>query len=230
VASQPTQQIDVYIETGQKRTLSGALQWPGWARHGKDEASALQTLFDYAPRYAKVLGSTSLDFTPPASPSAFKIIERHPGNATTDFGGLGAIPDYDYQPVDPDEHERLQAILQACWQTVDAVSRIAHGRELRKGPRGGGRDLPGILAHILNADSAYISKFGWKFKSDPDNDPAVELDRTRQAALDGLDASIRGELPERGPRGGLYWPARCFVRKAAWHMLDHAWEIEDRLV
>jgi len=25
------------------------------------------------------------------------------------------------------------------------------------------------------------------------------------------------------------WPARYYVRRAAWHVLDHAWEIEDRL-
>jgi len=25
------------------------------------------------------------------------------------------------------------------------------------------------------------------------------------------------------------WPARYYVRRAAWHVLDHAWEIVDRL-
>jgi hypothetical protein len=40
---------------------------------------------------------------------------------------------------------------------------------------------------------------------------------------------VRGELAERGPRGGIRWPARYYVRRAAWHVLDHAWEIEDRL-
>ena len=38
-----------------------------------------------------------------------------------------------------------------------------------------------------------------------------------------------GEMPERGPRGGVLWKPRYFVRRAAWHALDHAWEIEDRL-
>jgi hypothetical protein len=43
-------------------------------------------------------------------------------------------------------------------------------------------------------------------------------------------ASARGEIPAKGPRGGLRWTARYFVRRLSWHILDHAWEIEDRMV
>jgi hypothetical protein len=35
-------------------------------------------------------------------------------------------------------------------------------------------------------------------------------------------------LPAAGPRGGKIWSVRYFVRRTAWHALDHAWEIEDR--
>jgi hypothetical protein len=35
--------------------------------------------------------------------------------------------------------------------------------------------------------------------------------------------------PERVPRSGKLWTPRYFVRRTAWHALDHAWEIEDRL-
>jgi hypothetical protein len=38
-----------------------------------------------------------------------------------------------------------------------------------------------------------------------------------------------GELPDFGPRGGERWPALFAIRRSAWHALDHAWEIEDRL-
>ena len=57
-----------------------------------------------------------------------------------------------------------------------------------------------------------------------------ELDRTRQAVLDALAAAAHGEVPARGPRGGVIWTPRYFVRRVAWHVLDHAWEIEDRVV
>jgi len=46
--------------------------------------------------------------------------------------------------------------------------------------------------------------------------------------VQGLVARARGELPDFGPRGGSRWSPRFAVRYAAWHTLDHAWEIEDR--
>ena len=52
--------------------------------------------------------------------------------------------------------------------------------------------------------------------------------RTREAILKAVAASAHGEVPERGPRGGVRWTARYFVRRDAWHVLDHTWEIEDR--
>ena len=43
-------QVDVYIETGQKRALAVALDWPGWCRSGRDDSSALEALLQAAPR------------------------------------------------------------------------------------------------------------------------------------------------------------------------------------
>jgi hypothetical protein len=84
--------------------------------------------------------------------------------------------------------------------------------------------------HVLDADRAYLGRLSWKHKREREKSPAEELERTRQAILDALEVAVRGDLPERGPRGGIIWPARFFVRRVAWHVLDHAWEIEDRLV
>jgi hypothetical protein len=61
-------------------------------------------------------------------------------------------------------------------------------------------------------------------ESDPWNSWTVE----RAAVLDGLDRAKAGTLPGGGPRGGAMWTPRRFLRRAAWHVLDHAWEIEDR--
>jgi hypothetical protein len=44
-----------------------------------------------------------------------------------------------------------------------------------------------------------------------------------------LKFAASGELPDFGPRGGALWTPRYFVRRAAWHMLDRASEIEDRM-
>ncbi len=86
-----------------------------------------------------------------------------------------------------------------------------------------------MVDHVLEADRAYLARLNWKHERQSGN-PAEALDRTRQAILAALDVAERGELPERGPRGGVIWPPRYFVRRVAWHVLDHAWEIEDRVV
>src|SRR5512134_1631011 len=83
---QSNKKINVYLEVGQKRTFAGALDYPGWCRSGRDEASALQALLDYGPRYARVLRPAGLDFHSPADVSEFVVVERVEGNATTDFG------------------------------------------------------------------------------------------------------------------------------------------------
>ena len=223
-------QIEVYLEIGQKRTFAGALDWPGWARSGRDADAALQALCDAGPRYAQALRGTKLGFRAPKDVSAFKVVERLEGNTTTDFGAPDAAPSSDAQPVDAAALKRLETLLQACWGAFDAAVAVAHDKELRLGPRGGGRDLEGIARHVLGADGGYLSALGWKLKQDDGADWRAELERTRQAVLEGLGAAARGEIPERGPRGGVRWSPRYFVRRVAWHVLDHAWEIEDRIV
>ena len=225
--------IDVYLEIGEKRTFAGALDWPGWCRSGRDEASALQALIDYGPRYARVLSANrktkDFAFRAPTDSSSFVVLERIKGDATTDFGAPGRAPKRDSEPVNDAELERLQAILKACWRAFDSAIKSAERKELRKGPRGGGRELDGVMHHVLGADGGYLSSLGWKVAQDGAADLSEELKRTRKATLKGLAAAAHGEIAERGPRGGIRWTPRYFVHRSAWHVLDHTWEIEDRI-
>jgi hypothetical protein len=222
--------INVYLEVAQKRTFAGAIDWPGWCRSGQDEESALRALFDYGPRYARVVGAGRLAFQPPSDVSSFVVIERLKGNPTTDFGAPGIAPSSDASPVNSDELVQSEKILKACWRTFDASVKKATGKSLRTGPRGGGRQLESIVQHVLGSDEGYINQVGWKFRRDDKVDVEQQLKQTRQAILRALGASARGEIPAKGPRGGLRWTARYFVRRVAWHILDHAWEIEDRII
>jgi hypothetical protein len=222
--------IDVYLEIGQKRTFAGAIDWPGWCRAGRDEAAALQALFDYGPRYARILHAAKIRFRSPAAASVFAVVERLDGNTSTDFGAPDIAPSSDTRPVDETELRRLQTLLQAYWQAFDAAVQAAEGKELRKGPRGGGRDLVPIVRHVLGAEAGYLSRLAWKVKQSEEEDLTEELGRTRQAVLEALAAAAHGETPEHGPRGGVIWTPRYFVRRVAWHVLDHLWEIEDRVV
>jgi hypothetical protein len=221
--------IDVYLEAGQKRTFAGALDWPGWCRSGKDKESALQALFEYGPRYARVVGQAKLGFQIPKDISALVVAERVKGNATTDFGAPGVAPGADSAPVDAGELHAFEKLLKACWRALDKAIVKAEGTSLRTGPRGGGRQVEKIIQHILESDGGYLNAVGWKLKIAAATDAEEQLEQTRQAIVEALRASARGEIPSRGPRGGSRWSARYFVRRVAWHTLDHAWEIEDRL-
>jgi hypothetical protein len=222
--------IKVFVEIGEKRVFAGAVDWPGWCRSGRDEESALQALIDHGPRYAQVLYSSEIEFQVPTDASDFIVAERHDGNATTDFGAPAIMLDADREPIDRMELERFQALLLECWRTFDSAVQRTTDRELRKGPRGGGRDLKKILDHVLEADRGYLTRLAWKHKREGGKNPFEELSRTRQAILNALEAAANGDLPEKGPRGGIIWPPRYFIRRVAWHVLDHAWELEDRIV
>jgi hypothetical protein len=228
--ARPLNKIDVYLEIGKKRTFAGASDWPGWCRSGRDETSALQALFDYGPRYARILRTLRLGFKAPDDVSAFTMTERLEGNATTDFGAPDTAPSSDSEPVNSVELQRLQRILKACWRAFDTNVKAATGKALRTGPRGGGRELEGIIQHVLGSDAGYLAQLGWKLERADVGDLDKQLDQTRQAILKALASAARGEIPARGPRGGVRWKPRYFVRRVAWHVLDHAWEIEDRVL
>lgn len=218
-----SKKIDVYLEIGKKRIFAGALEWPGWCRMGRDEESALQALFEAGPRYGRVVSRSRLGFQIPRDDSAFTVVERLKGNATTDFGAPDLVPTRDAHPIDDAELRRLQAILKACWRALDATVEDAQGKTLRSGPRGGGRTLNSIVDHVQGSEKGYLSSLGGKLSS-----PEASQEEIRQAILKTLKASAHGEIDEYGPRGGKRWLPRYFVRRETWHVLDHVWEIEDR--
>lgn len=221
--------IDVYLEVGKKRAFASAIDWSGWCRIGRDEGSALQALVEYAPRYAHVLHKAQIEFQAPADVSAFVVTERLEGNTTTDFGSPGVPPLSDTRPVTDAEHRRFQMLLKAYWRAFDSAVNEAAGKQLRKGPRGGGRELEGIIEHVLGADVSYLARLARKHTRREDENLSAELDRVRQVILDALAAAVRGEVPAQGARGGVMWTPRYFVRRVAWHVLDHCWELEDRI-
>jgi len=221
--------INVLIETGKKRTFASALDWPGWSRSGRDEESALQALLDYGLRYAQVVRHAKVKFQPPSNHSEFVVTERLKGDTTTDFGAPAIPGEAEKEPVTQKELERYKLLLLAYWRAFDHAVQMAEGKELRKGPRGGGRDLEKITQHVLGADQGYLRQLAWKAQSGEEKTLEEELRHTREEILSALEIAINEGLPEHGPRGGTIWSPRYFVRRLAWHVLDHTWEIEDRI-
>ncbi len=200
----PAAPVRVGLEVGRTWVFATALDWPGWCRRGKGEEAALDALAEYAGRYAAVAG-------PCFTPGVPLVVGRVPGNATTDFGAPGVPAPWDDEPLDAAEADRLTTLVLACWDTFDAVVAAAPA-ELRKGPRGGGRDRDPIAEHVRKAERSYGRKLG---AAVPPRSPwpqqrEVLVGLTRAGAPDGR------------------WTVRYAASRIAWHVLDHAWEIEDK--
>jgi hypothetical protein len=213
------QETAVYLELGSKRVFA-AVNWPGWCRSGKDERQALAALAAAAPRYAPVAEEAGIPF-PDASSLAFQVVERLPGSSTTDFGAPASIATQDGHPLTTEEAACLAALVGAVWAVFDRVVAAAPA-ELRKGPRGGGRDRDAIVAHVVGAETIYARKLGIR-RREPESGDRAATAALRAEIVQTLLASTDGKtVVERG------WPPRYAARRIAWHVLDHAWEIEDR--
>jgi hypothetical protein len=54
--------LEIFLEVGQKKTFAVSAKWPGWARSGRDEVSAIQSLWESASHYAKAVSFFGLEF------------------------------------------------------------------------------------------------------------------------------------------------------------------------
>lgn len=210
----------VVLEVGTRRVFASAIDWPGWCRSGKDKAAALSALSAYAPRYRPVAIEAGVAFGPPGD-IAPELVEELTGDATTDFGAPGAIATADRRPLPRKAMADMLALVRAAWTVFDGV--VARAPEhLRKGPRGGGRDRDQVADHVLAAEVGYLRKLGVKRGAPSLQDPEA-IEEVRREVLAAMARGASGEgLVERG------WPVRYAARRIAWHVLDHAWEIEDK--
>ena len=221
--------IPVALEIGRTRTFASALDWPGWARSGRDEAAALAALLAYGPRYQRALRSTQLSIHVPTNPAAFTVTERLTGDAVTDFGAPSKALAVDTAPVDAAERARLEQILNASWDVFGEAVNSANGKHLRRGPRGGGRTAAQLLDHVMESHYAYLRRIYWREPHEQGLELSLLLEMIKRAGEQALALAVSDEMPTAGPRGGALWKARYFVRRSVWHILDHTWEIEDRL-
>ena len=209
--------IAVSVEATAKKAFAKAIDWPGWARSGKTADLALEVLAGSAPRYAAVAAEAEEAF----EPDAYDVVEETGGGSGTEFGVPSAITDLDRRPVSAAGARRLARIVEAAWTVFDGVAAAAPA-ELRKGPRGGGRDRDKMIAHVVESDWYYAREIGVRVeRPDPADRAAVEA--MRAAMLEVLRQASDGS-----PLADRKWPARYAAARIAWHALDHAWEMEDR--
>ena len=217
--------IRVSLETGSRLSFASALDWPGWSRSGRGDEAAVETLRAYAPRYAPVAGDAGLE---PPDPARIEIVERLAGSGTTDFGAPGTAGQLRPRAADRRRRRRgWSRILEAGWAFFDRVVAGAPSI-LRKGPRGGGRDRDVIVDHVVGAEvEAYARKLGIRLPRPAWDDLGARA-REREAIAAALRAAGGAQPSE--PAAARGWAPRYAARRIGWHVLDHAWEIEDRRV
>jgi hypothetical protein len=203
----------IYLEKGPKRVFACSLDWPGWCRVAKGEEAAIDALVDYTPRYRVIADRAGVPFEP-GDP---EVVAEVPGGEMTDFGVPYAVPGFDSEPVDADTARLGVSLLRASWELFDEVAAESQ-EDLRKGPRGGGRDLAKVVAHVEGAERAFARKLGVRHK--PYKSQA-DRDAMREELAEVLSRPWEPPLTTG-------WPPRYTLRRVAWHVIDHLWEIEDR--
>jgi len=214
--------IRVTLETGPKgkKVAAVAPDWPGLERGAKTGEEAIEKLRAYLPRYSRVAELASLDAEFDAS-EGVDVVEQYPGTGSTDFWGISfAFSSIDRQGMSADELDRELRLMQACWAFFDDV-RGRVSAELRKGPRGGGRDRDRIVLHLFANEQDWAKGLGVVTPDD-----AMLTAEGMKAHRDAYCQAIR-DYHSQGKIAGK-WPLRYLIRHTAFHTLDHAWEMEDK--
>jgi hypothetical protein len=194
----------VYLEQGKSSVFAAVIEWPGWCRRAQSADQAIEALDEYRDRYRAIV-RRDLGRGP------FEVVATLGGNATTDFGAPAVAGTFDDEPLSTRELRRQLELLGRHWEYLDRVITAAPAL-LRTGPRGGGRDRDAVASHVREAERAYGSKVGVRV-------PPRTAWPEQRALLVG---ALRGDVEERA------WPVPYAIRRLAWHISDHAWEIEDR--
>lgn len=206
-----------------KKFVCYAIDWPGLERGGKTPEIAFANMSAYRDRYALIAARAGMGelFSTESEPT---IVEEYTGPGSTDFWGIsfGQSP-IDLEGIDADTFEKRLLLLQACWQEFDETAERVTP-ELKKGPRGGGRDRDHIVRHVI-ANELQWTGIGLDY-----NDVSFPLENRRQFHLSVVDHLRNyyevGPPPKKG--GGVVWTLPFFVRHLAYHVMDHAWEMQDK--
>lgn len=216
--------VRVVLERGPKgrKAVAFAVDWPGWSRGAKTPDAALELLESYRDRYRPVAAACGMEDELDGA-GALRVVEDRVGPGSTDFWGISFAPaDCEREPMDAAELERKIQLLCACWGRFDAVAARVSA-EMRRGPRGGGRDRDRIVAHTIRTESEEFAKrLGLRVP-----ERAALTPEGLRAHRETYIAAMRAYNAGEGKRMRS-WNLPFLLRHSAFHTMDHAWEMEDK--
>ncbi len=217
--------VRTVIERGPKakRAVAFALDWPGWNRGAKTAELALETLESYRARYRPVASLAGIEHEFDAA-GPLEIVEDRIGTGSVDFWGISfSASSTEQGPMTESEFDRGITLLRASWAFFDGVAaRVSP--EMRKGPRGGGRDRDRIIRHTIRTESEDFAKqVGLQIPEEGALTPDG-LRHHRETYVAAMRAYNAGEIQKRMRS----WTLPFLIRHSAFHTLDHAWEMEDK--
>ena len=147
----------------------------------------MQALRDSEARYRQIAQRAGLDF----APGELVIVERLQGNSNTAWGVPAVLAPIESEPIEAETARRNVALLQASWEMLDEAV-AGSSAELRKGPRGGGRERDEVWQHVVEAERTYGRKIGVRHRPFKMDD-ARALAAMRAEIIAVLSASTTGE-------------------------------------
>jgi hypothetical protein len=217
--------VRTVIERGPKgkRSVAFSLDWPGWSRGAKTPELALETLESYRRRYRPVADLAGMVGEFDAA-GPLEIVEDRVGPGSTDFWGISFAPSStEHGPLGEAEFQRGITLLRACWAFFDGVA-AGVSPQMRKGPRGGGRDRDQIIRHtVRNESEEFAKQVGLRVPEGAALTPDG-LRQHRDSYVEAMRAYNAGEITKRMRS----WTLPFLIRHSAFHTLDHAWEMEDK--
>ena len=206
-----------------KRFVAYAVDWPGWSRGGKSPEECLELLESYRERYRPVaeLAGMAREFD---AAGPLEVVEDRVGTGSVDFWGISFSPSStEHERLSDADFDRRITILRAAWAFFDGVAaRVSP--EMRKGPRGGGRDRNRIIRHTIRTESEDFAKqVGLRIPEEAALTPEG-LKQHRTTYVAAMRAYNAGKIEKRMRS----WTLPFLIRHSAFHTLDHAWEMEDK--
>ena len=216
--------VGTVLERGPKgkKAVAFAVEWPGWSRGAKTVDLALETLESYRERYRPIAVTAGMADEFDAA-GRLDVVEDRVGPGSTDFWGISFAPSsLEQEPMGDAEFDRKITLLRACWAYFDDVA-ASVSAEMRKGPRGGGRDRDQIIRHtIRNESEEFAKRVGLRIPEEGALTPHG-LRTYRESYVAAMRAYNAGE----GKRMRS-WNLPFLIRHSAYHTMDHAWEMEDK--